>query len=163
VVFMPQGYRWQVCCRARQNLAYLCGIAASLRESLSSLSGFAMNNIEYITSYGELAQKGVHRGRLPVDFTMNSPVGIARDLLGRVWVCDTGNSRVLVFSASLNELLHEIHETRPEGADKATSLLMPFHLCPHPEQNLMYFTDMGNGRVVVYAYDEDSVTFSFAF
>ncbi|MGO4469003.1 hypothetical protein, partial [Pseudoduganella sp. RAF53_2] len=23
---------------------------------------------------------------------MNSPVGIARDNFGRVWVCDTGNS-----------------------------------------------------------------------
>ncbi|MGO4382282.1 NHL repeat-containing protein [Pseudoduganella sp. RAF19] len=121
-----------------------------------------MNRFEHITYYGELAQQGaVPRGELPADFTMNSPVGIARDNFGRVWVCDTGNSRVLVFTADLDSLLHEIYAT--PGADTDKRLLMPFHLCPHPEENLMYFTDMGNGRVVVYSYDEKQVDFSFAF
>jgi DNA-binding beta-propeller fold protein YncE len=118
---------------------------------------------EHVTYYGELARYGVTpRGELPADFTMNSPVGIARDNYGHVWVCDTGNSRVLVFSANLDHLLHEIYAT-PGGADTERRLLMPFHLCPHPDEDLMYFTDMGNGRVVVYGYDEHSVDFSFAF
>lgn len=123
----------------------------------------AMNKFQHITHYGELVMPGTTaRGELPEDFTMNSPVGIARDHYDHVWVCDTGNSRVLVFSADLNTLLHVI-DTPGEGSDQARRLLMPFHLCPHPQQDLMYCTDMGNGRVVVFGYDEHAVDFRFAF
>ncbi|WP_164673648.1 hypothetical protein, partial [Pseudomonas viridiflava] len=42
-------------------------------------------------------------------------------------------------------------------------LLMPFHVCPHPTDKLMYCTDMGHGRVAAFGYDEHEVWFSFAF
>ena len=117
----------------------------------------------HLTHYGELVMPGsTARGELPADFTLNSPVGIARDHYDHVWVCDTGNSRVLVFSPDLDVLLHVI-DTPGEGSEQARRLLMPFHLCPHPEQDLMYCTDMGNGRVVVFGYDEQHVDFRFAF
>jgi len=123
----------------------------------------AMSKFHHITHYGELVMPGTTaRGALPDDFTMNSPVGIARDHYDHVWVCDTGNSRLLVFTADLNTLLHVI-DTPGEGTEQARRLLMPFHLCPHPEQDLMYCTDMGNGRIVVFEYDEHSVDFQFAF
>src|SRR5471032_2447325 len=120
-------------------------------------------DIKHVCYYGELALPGSTRsGKLPEDFTMNSPVGIHKDNFNRVWVCDTGNSRVLIFTADLTTLLHVI-DGPGELTPQAERLLMPFHLCPHPTENLMYCTDMGHGRVVAYAYDEDEVTFSFAF
>ncbi|XLZ71909.1 NHL repeat-containing protein [Massilia sp. SR12] len=122
-----------------------------------------MTKFHHVTHYGEIAMPGsTVRGELPLDFTMNSPVGIARDHYNHIWVCDTGNSRVLVFTADLNTLLHVI-DTPGAGSEQARRLLMPFHLCPHPEQDLMYCTDMGNSRVVVFEYDEHAVDFQFAF
>lgn len=130
---------------------------------LNNQAGMAMTKFHHVTHYGEIAMPGsTVQGELPDDFTMNSPVGIARDHYDRIWVCDTGNSRVLVFTADLNTLLHVI-DTPGAGSEQARRLLMPFHLCPHPEQDLMYCTDMGNGRVVVFEYDEHSADFQFAF
>ena len=65
--------------------------------------------IEYLCSYGDLTQPGSTAvGELADDFTLNSPVGVHADSYGRLWVCDTGNSRLLVFSADLSTLLHVI-------------------------------------------------------
>lgn len=55
--------------------------------------------IHYLCSYGELTAPGTTPvGPLADDFTLNSPVGVHADSYGRLWVCDTGNSRLLVFS-----------------------------------------------------------------
>ncbi|MYM89476.1 hypothetical protein GTP91_20150 [Rugamonas sp. FT82W] len=119
--------------------------------------------IEYLCSYGELTAPGTTpTGPLADDFTLNSPVGVHADSYGRLWVCDTGNSRVLVFSADLSALLHVI-EGPGDDTPEVPRLLMPFHVCPHPTHQMMYCTDMGHGRVVAYAYDEDEVWFSHAF
>src|SRR5471030_177348 len=97
--------------------------------------------IKYLCSYGELTVPGTTpRGPLADDFTLNSPVGVHADSFGRLWVCDTGNSRVLVFNAGLSELLHVIEGTGDDTPD-APRLLMPFHVCPHPTHQLMYCTD----------------------
>lgn len=123
----------------------------------------ADGGIEHVCYYGELALPGATRsGALPADFTLNSPVGVQRDSYGNVWVCDTGNSRLLVFTPDLDTLLQVI-EGPGQATPRAPRVLMPFHLCPHPTQNLMYCTDMGNSRVVVFAYGRDSVEFSFTF
>ena len=37
---------------------------------------------------------------------LNSPVGVCRDRSGNVWVCDTGNNRLLVFDGDLTTLRH---------------------------------------------------------
>jgi sugar lactone lactonase YvrE len=119
--------------------------------------------IEYLCSYGDLTAPGTTpTGVLADDFTLNSPVGVHADSYGRLWVCDTGNSRLLVFSADLSELLHVI-EGPGEAAPAAPRLLMPFHVCPHPTHQIMYCTDMGHGRVVAYAYDEHEVWLDFIF
>lgn len=132
------------------------------QTNLEPSSGF-----KHLCHYGELVLPGMtESGKLPENFTMNSPVGIARDNYDHVWVCDTGNSRVLVFTADLDTLLHVIDTTRDAAAkadDQAKRLLMPFHLCPHPTEDVMYCTDMGNGRVVAFSYTADSVAFKFAF
>ncbi|MES2261873.1 MAG: NHL repeat-containing protein [Pseudomonadota bacterium] len=121
------------------------------------------DSIEHVCYYGELALPGsTASGKLPPDFTMNSPVGVHKDNYDNVWVCDTGNSRVLVFTPDLDTLLHVI-EGPGQGTPDAPRLLMPFHLCPHPSEDLMYCTDMGNGRVVVFSYDKHSVSFRFTF
>ncbi|WP_332854492.1 NHL repeat-containing protein [Duganella sp. S19_KUP01_CR8] len=119
--------------------------------------------IKYLCSYGELTAPGTTPvGPLADDFTLNSPVGVHADSFGRLWVCDTGNSRVLVFDADLSELLHVIEGPGDDTPD-APRLLMPFHVCPHPTHQLMYCTDMGHGRVVAFAYDEHEIWFSYAF
>jgi DNA-binding beta-propeller fold protein YncE len=121
------------------------------------------NSFKHLCHYGELVLPGTtESGELPDNFTMNSPVGVIRDNYNHVWVCDTGNSRILVFTADLNSLLHVIDLTAI-GTGQQKRLMMPFHLCPHPDEDLMYATDMGNGRVVVFTYDEDTVDFRFAF
>ncbi|TFW31255.1 NHL repeat-containing protein [Duganella callida] len=119
--------------------------------------------MQYLCSYGDLTLPGsTPTGRLADDFTLNSPVGVHADNYGRLWVCDTGNSRVLVFSADLSTLLHVV-EGPGEHAPQAPRLLMPFHVHPHPTHQIMYCTDMGHGRVVAFAYDEYEVWTDFIF
>lgn len=119
--------------------------------------------MQYLCSYGDLTLPGTTAtGPLAADFTLNSPVGLHADYLGRLWVCDTGNSRLLVFSADLNTLLHVV-EGPGDAAPLAPRLLMPFHVHPHPSLQIMYCTDMGHGRVVAFAYDEHEIWVDFIF
>jgi DNA-binding beta-propeller fold protein YncE len=101
---------------------------------------------------------------VPPDFTFNTPVGIALDRYQNVWVCDTGNNRVIVFNKDL-EWIHQILRYPGKGRAKAqkTPFLMPFHLCPHPEKDLMFLTDMGNARIVVLSYDNTSARYAYSF
>lgn len=120
-------------------------------------------SFKHLCHYGELALPGMTKsGELPDNFTMNSPVGLARDNYNHVWVCDTGNSRVLVFTADFGTLLHVI-DGDPHSTGLDQRLLMPFHLCQHPTDDIMYCTDMGNGRVVAFKYDKHSADFHSAF
>jgi len=120
-------------------------------------------SLDYLCTYGALTVPyTTPAGPVPDNFTLNSPVGVHTDQYQRVWVCDTGNSRVLVFSSDLQTLLHVI-EGPGDATPQAPRLLMPFHVCPHPTERRMYCTDMGHGRVVVFEYDEHEVRFLFAF
>ena len=121
------------------------------------------SRLSYVCTYGAwTAPDTTPTGKVPDDFTLNSPVGVHADRYGRVWVCDTGNSRVLVFTPDLQTLLHVI-DGPGAATPQAPRLLMPFHICPHPSKSLMYVTDMGHGRVVVFEYDENTVRFNQAF
>ncbi len=93
-------------------------------------------------------------GPVPENFTFNTPVGIAQDRHHNLWVCDTGNNRVVIFDRELQSI-RRILRFPGTGDPKAekTPFLMPFHLCPHPEKDIMYLTDMGNARVVALCYD----------
>jgi DNA-binding beta-propeller fold protein YncE len=107
--------------------------------------------IAHLTRYGEIAQPGDDLpGALRPSLTLNSPVGICLDRRGNVWVCDTGNNRLLVFDAALTELRHVLYAP-DDGAKGAAGVpfRMPFHVCPHPDEDRVFITDMGNSRVVV--------------
>jgi DNA-binding beta-propeller fold protein YncE len=117
------------------------------------------------TYYGALQSddKGFS-GRIPETFTFNSPVGIAQDRHGNVWVCDTGNNRIVIFDKDL-ELIRQILRFPGTGKEKAekTPFLMPFHLCPHPEKDVMFLTDMGNARVVALSYSATKTSYAYSF
>ena len=121
-------------------------------------------SLDYLCSYGALTLPYTTPvGPVPDDFTLNSPVGVHTDRFQRVWVCDTGNSRVLVFTPDLQTLLFVIEGPGRENTPQAPRLLMPFHVCPHPSKDIMYITDMGHGRVVMFDYDAEAVRFRAAF
>ncbi len=103
-------------------------------------------------------------GKVPENFTFNTPVGIAQDRHDNVWVCDTGNNRIVIFDRDLEKIL-QILRFPGTGRTKAQKIpfLMPFHLCPHPEKDVMFVTDMGNARVVALAYDGKKAKFAYSF
>lgn len=120
--------------------------------------------IKHLKYYGDVSFKNQTRiGPVPDDFTLNTPVGITMDRFQNVWLCDTGNSRVLIFDADLANILHVIKAApmktvkrsgkKRSSTETAVDLLLPFHLYPHPEENRMLLTDMGNKRVVLFDYD----------
>lgn len=111
-------------------------------------------------------------GAVPADFTLNSPVGVCMDHFNRVWVCDTGNNRIVVLDQTLDHIFHILHHadsgyptgTQVDARPGANRLFrMPFHVCNHPEKNRVYITDMGNSRIVAMDYDADGVHFAFEF
>lgn len=113
----------------------------------------------HIGCYGSMDQVDEYQtGPIPDDFTLNTPVGICMDKNQNLWVCDTGNSRVIVFDSKLKNILHVLPGPGAEVGDgQEKKFLMPFHACQHPEKQLMYITDLGNRRVVVFEYDKDTV------
>lgn len=120
---------------------------------------------QHVALYGQTAQQNpAVAGPIPDDFTFNSLVGCCMDREQRLWVCDTGNNRVLVLDKNLLTILAVLPSPQP-GADGAggVDFRMPFHLCQHPAKNRMYITDMGNARVVVMDYDHKGIHFSHEF
>lgn len=103
-------------------------------------------------------------GPISGTFTLNTPVGIALDRQDNVWVCDTGNNRIVIFDRDLSSI-RRILRFPGSGRAKAqkTPFLMPFHLCPHPDKNVMFLTDMGNARVVALSYDQAKVGYAYSF
>jgi len=120
----------------------------------------------YRTLYGQLASEppGFH-GPVPTGFTFNSPVGVCMDRCRQVWVCDTGNNRIVVLDAALKKILTilECPQADHPAAAAQRPFHMPFHLCLHPRSNRIYITDMGNGRVVAMDYGPESFRFAAAF
>ncbi|MBK8918922.1 MAG: NHL repeat-containing protein [Betaproteobacteria bacterium] len=107
--------------------------------------------LRHVARFGTTAQPGdTLPGPVAPGMTLNSPVGVALDRAGNVWVCDTGNNRLLVFDASLSTLRHVLHAPESAaGGEAARAFRMPFHVCPHPEKNRVFVSDMGNSRIVV--------------
>ncbi|MCP3940091.1 MAG: hypothetical protein GY710_01225 [Desulfobacteraceae bacterium] len=121
--------------------------------------------MKHFAYYGAIQKEdGGFKGPVPEDFTLNTPVGIAQDKFNNVWVCDTGNNRIVIFDKEL-KIIHHIMNSPGTGGTKTqkTPFLMPFHLCPHPEKNLMFLTDMGNARIIVFSYDKKKVSFAYSF
>jgi len=106
-----------------------------------------MPDIRFVKSFGARTEPddGL-QGKIGEGFTLNSPVGIAKDKNNRIWVCDTGNNRVLILDIHLENIVQTL--TRVGNID----FLLPFHVCDHPEEKKMFLTDMGNQRVVVFSY-----------
>lgn len=120
--------------------------------------------IRHCARFGATARPGEDRpGPVLPSLTLNSPVGVCRDRSGNVWVCDTGNNRLLVFDGDLTTLRHVLFA--PEAAAGGTAALpfrMPFHVCPHPEKDRVFVTDMGNSRVVVLDLVAGQPRFAYA-
>lgn len=119
-----------------------------------------MPEIRFVKSFGAQTRPDEKlNGPIPEGFTLNSPVGISKDKENRIWVCDTGNNRVLIFDAELENIIQTI-----TTADKL-NFLLPFHVCDHPDEQKMFLTDMGNQRVVVFNYGTEKTyaTYDYAF
>ena len=119
-----------------------------------------MPDIRFVKSFGaRTAPDGTLQGKIDDGFTLNSPVGIAKDKNDRIWVCDTGNNRVIILDIHLEKIVQTL--IRADDID----FLLPFHVCDHPEEKRMFLTDMGNQRVVVfnYAAKKTYATYDYAF
>lgn len=119
-----------------------------------------MPDIRFVKSFGARTEpEDSLQGKIGDGFTLNSPVGITKDKNDRIWVCDTGNNRVLVLDIHLENIIQTL--TRADNID----FLLPFHVCDHPEEKKMFLTDMGNKRVVVFSYggNEPYASYKYAF
>ncbi len=117
-----------------------------------------MPAIRFVKSFGARTEPDdALQGKIDDGFTLNSPVGIAKDKNNRVWVCDTGNNRVIILDFQLEKII----QTLIRGND--IDFLLPFHVCDHPEEKKMFLTDMGNQRVVVFNYGGKKPYASYAY
>lgn len=118
------------------------------------------------TFYGQLAgDPPGFKGPVPEGFTFNSPVGVCMDRCRQVWVCDTGNNRIVILDAALKRILAILACPQADHPAAAAQLPfhLPFHLCLHPRINRIYITDMGNGRVVAMDFEPGKFRFASAF
>lgn len=121
--------------------------------------------LRHVTHYGQQSRdRRDVPGPVPRDFTFNSPVGLCMDRSGQVWVCDTGNNRLVILDSELKSIRGVLECPDPAGQGAgALSFRMPFHVCPHPARDRVFVTDMGNSRVVALDYDAAGFHFAFAF
>lgn len=116
--------------------------------------------LRHVAHYGQIASGDTgYSGPIPDDFTFNSPIGLCMDRNHHVWICDTGNNRVLVVDRDLTRIVRII---RAPG-EGVKPFLMPFHVCQHPRLDRMYITDIGNSRVVVMDFEGGRFDFAFDF
>jgi len=128
-----------------------------MKKNIRAGAGFT-----HIGCYGQVDT--YQKGPAPDNFTLNTPVGVCMDKNHNLWVCDTGNSRVIIFDSELKNILHVLSGPgAAAGEGQPGEFLMPFHVCRHPERQRMYITDLGNRRVVVCEYDEDTVRYVNSF
>jgi|GEM_PF-3202688 len=86
--------------------------------------------------------------------TLNTPIGVAiRD--GRLYVADTSNNRVLVFSsipsingATADRVIGQVDFTSSAAATSAVGLYSPFHVAV--DSNRLFVADTSNHRVLSY-------------
>lgn len=88
------------------------------------------------------------------NLSLNTPVGSCVDHFGRIWLADTAHNRLLVMDASLETVLMTFGTV---GCGEG-QFNMPFRLLSHPEKRHIYVTDIGNYRIHILSYDEDSIT-----
>ena len=93
------------------------------------------------------------------NLSLNTPVGSCVDHFGRVWLADTAHNRLLVMDAELESILMVFGSTG--SGDRQFN--MPFRLLSHPEKRHIYVTDIGNYRVHILSYDENTITPSLTF
>jgi len=122
-------------------------------------------SFRHVAHYGQAdLDEQDYTGPVPENFTFNSAVGLCMDRHRQVWVCDTGNNRVVILDLSLSHVLRILHCPAPgTSGPGAVDFRMPFHVCPHPDRDRVYITDMGNARIVVMDYAAGSFSFAFAF
>lgn len=101
---------------------------------------------------------------IPTATNFNSPVGVAVDAAGNLYVCDQGNNRVLLFSPPFinNEAAVKVFGQPGFGTDdvnfgsrSATSLFGPIAAAIDPVTARLYIADTGNNRILEY---EEPVT-----
>lgn len=80
--------------------------------------------------------------------SLNSPIGNCIDRYGNVWLADTGHNRLLIFNATLEQVLARFGRV----GSGPRHFNMPFRLLAHPTRDWVYVTDMGNNRIHILAY-----------
>lgn len=86
--------------------------------------------------------------RLTDNFTFNSPTGVVVDHFDNIWVCDTGNNRLVIFDNDLKTI-----KATYGSLEDSTAFSMPFRVDLHPSKPWMYVTDIGHHRVHILEYD----------
>ncbi|HKQ50555.1 MAG TPA: NHL repeat-containing protein [Phycisphaerae bacterium] len=95
----------------------------------------------------------------PGETTFNTPVGVAVDAAGNLYVCDQGNNRVLLFTPPFvnNEEAVKVFgqpnfitELPNFGSLSATSLFGPIAAAIDPVTDRLYIADTGNHRILEY-------------
>lgn len=75
---------------------------------------------------------------------LKHPLGVGFDGGGNVWISDTGNSRVLVFTTG-GAFVRELGTDEGEG-----KLYSPYGIAADPERDRMYVADWTNQRVQIF-------------
>jgi sugar lactone lactonase YvrE len=105
--------------------------------------------------------------------TMSIPGGVCGDPEGRIYVMDTGNSRVLIFNnaaakangANADNVLGQPNFTSGaanNGGLSATSLRFSIQGCFDPVTNSLYVADLSNGRVMRFAIPRPAISKNFS-
>ncbi len=122
-----------------------------------------LRKIQFVKSYGvpAIEVKEEFPQTVTDHFSLNSPVGVVMDHHHNVWVCDVGNNRIVILSPDLDQLLGVIkcplESIAADDESDIHQLIMPFHVCPHPEKKWMYVTEIGNQRILVFEYGMDQL------
>lgn len=82
--------------------------------------------------------------------SLNTPVGNCIDHFGHIWLADTAHNRLLVFDSDMEQVLATYGTT----GDGEQQFNMPFRVCPHPDKNWIYVSDIGNRRIHILEYDK---------
>lgn len=110
--------------------------------------------IEYKTHLGSVSHA---LPSLPVsaagNLSLNTPVGSCVDHFGRVWLADTAHNRLVIMDNDLQTVL-QVFGSVGSGPDQFN---MPFRLLAHPDKQQIYVTDIGNYRVHILSYDEQTI------
>jgi DNA-binding beta-propeller fold protein YncE len=95
----------------------------------------------FLFSFGS---KGNSKGQF------ESPVGIATDSTGRVYVADTGNRRIQIFTSD-GKVLNEFSIQAPKGSQHPSD---PVDLALDEQRNRIYVVDNDNHQVLLYSFDK---------